>query len=115
MVKLTHAFAGLVASVLLTGCIPFDQDAKVEEAKAIGAACAQLSQSLEACYAKTKLPKSAVLAGWRSMQDYLVERAASGAPLNAPAEAPQSAAPAATPASEATPAEPEPDPETAAD
>nr|WP_225433249.1 hypothetical protein [Thauera sedimentorum] len=44
------------------------------EGRAIGSACRQTGRSLEDCYAlNPKAPKSAVFAGWREMNDYMME------------------------------------------
>ena len=44
------------------------------EGKAIGGACRQTGRSVEDCYAlNPKAPKAAVFAGWREMNDYMIE------------------------------------------
>ncbi|WP_114649746.1 hypothetical protein [Pseudothauera hydrothermalis] len=44
------------------------------EGRAIGGACRQTGRSLEDCYAlNPKAPKAAVFAGWREMNDYMME------------------------------------------
>lgn len=44
------------------------------EARAIGGACRQTGRSLEDCYTlNPDAPKSAVFAGWREMNDYMME------------------------------------------
>ena len=44
------------------------------EGKAVGGACRQTGRSLEDCYAlNPKARKSAVFAGWREMNDYMMQ------------------------------------------
>lgn len=70
---------------LLTGCemvyelleIPDPQKVAVQaeaEGKAIGSACRQGGRSIEDCYQVNPTAlKSAVFAGWREMNDYMIE------------------------------------------
>lgn len=53
-----------------------NKEAAMQEAegKAIGGACRQTGRSVEDCYAlNPKAPKAAVFAGWREMNDYMIE------------------------------------------
>ena len=52
-----------------------DQTAAREaEGKAIGGACRHAGRALEDCYAyNPAMPKAAVFAGWKAMNDYMVE------------------------------------------
>jgi hypothetical protein len=44
------------------------------EGKAIGSACRQTGRSLEDCYAlNAKVQKAAIFAGWREMNDYMMQ------------------------------------------
>lgn len=44
------------------------------EGKAIGSACRQTGRSLEDCYAlNVKVQKAAIFAGWREMNDYMMQ------------------------------------------
>lgn len=67
--------------VLLSGCDQLgiesasQQAARREaEGKAIGAGCRHAARSIEVCYAQNRrADKAAVFAGWREMNDYMVE------------------------------------------
>lgn len=54
---------------------PAREAAKIEaEGQAIGSACRQTGRSIEDCYVlNPDAPKAAVFAGWRSMNDYMME------------------------------------------
>lgn len=70
---------------VLVGCDPLYQAldipnpekevAQLEtEARAIGGACRQSGRSLEDCYwLNPEAPKAAVFAGWREMNDYMIQ------------------------------------------
>lgn len=71
------------------------------EGKAVGGACRQTGRSVEDCYAlNPKAPKAAVFAGWREMNDYMIENnletvpSVFANPVPTPAAASASAAPA---------------------
>lgn len=85
-----------------------NKEAAMQEAegKAIGGACRQTGRSVEDCYAlNPKAPKAAVFAGWREMNDYMIENnlqtvpSVFANPVPAANAAPQS--PNASPAPEA--------------
>lgn len=69
------------AAALLAGCdqLGLDTPAKVAERRtaeghAIGAACRHAARAIEDCYAlNRKADKSAIYAGWREMNDYMLE------------------------------------------
>ncbi len=71
----------ILSSMLLTGCdqlserAGFPDPAKIEaEGKAIGGACRHAGRGLEDCYRLNKeASKSAVYAGWKEMNEYMVK------------------------------------------
>jgi len=81
---------------VLSGCeelgIPDPQkeaERKQAEGEAIGSACRQSGRALEDCFGRNpKASKSAVFAGWRSMNDYMRENNMSDAPPPTMPEAP---------------------------
>jgi len=81
IMKTRLALLCAVLTIALTGCeelgIP---DAKKEaerkqaEGEAIGSACRQTGRALEDCFDRNpKASKAAIFAGWRSMNDYMME------------------------------------------
>jgi hypothetical protein len=74
-------FAIIIACMLLAGCdqlserAGFPDPAKIEaEGKAIGGACRHAGRGLEDCYRLNKeASKSAVYAGWKEMNEYMVK------------------------------------------
>jgi len=54
---------------------PAKKEARLEpDGKAVGSACRQSGRAIEDCYAiYTWLPKSAIFAGWREMDEYMRE------------------------------------------
>lgn len=76
--------APLLALLLLTGCEqvnqrlgledPAKKEARMEaEGKAVGSGCRQSGRAIEDCYSLYNwLPKAAVFAGWREMNDYML-------------------------------------------
>ncbi|AWI81837.1 MAG: hypothetical protein CVU19_13145 [Betaproteobacteria bacterium HGW-Betaproteobacteria-13] len=75
------------------------------EGQAIGSACRHAGRSLEDCYIlNPSAQKAAVFAGWRSMNDYMMENKLEVVPSQLQTKAttapePAAAAPAGTPAS----------------
>jgi hypothetical protein len=69
------------AVLLLTGCDMLGIESasataarKESEGKAIGGACRHAGRAIEDCYAlNRKADKAAVFAGWREMNDYMLE------------------------------------------
>jgi len=52
-----------------------DGKAVEAEGKAVGAACRHAGRALEDCYQiNSKVPKAAVFAGWKEMNDYMTEQ-----------------------------------------
>ncbi|NMG76266.1 hypothetical protein [Aromatoleum diolicum] len=88
------------------------------DGKAIGSACRHAGRSLEDCYAlNAKAQKAAVFAGWREMNDYMMQNNLPTVPslIQSPVQATQTAqsateaSPAATePSNTASPAEQRP-------
>ncbi len=76
-----NQFAIIVACMLLAGCdqiserAGFPDPARIEaEGKAIGGACRHAGRGLEDCYRLNKeASKSAVYAGWKEMNEYMVK------------------------------------------
>lgn len=69
------------------------------DGKAIGSACRHAGRSLEDCYAlNAKAQKAAVFAGWREMNDYMMQNNLQTVPslIHNPTPATQAAAPSAT-------------------
>ncbi len=71
----------LLAVLAVLSCTACDQlgiaSSKSSEAEgnAVGAACRQAGRALEDCYQiNPQASKSAVFAGWRSMNDYMIEQ-----------------------------------------
>ncbi len=106
------AFAALLP--LLAGCEqlgellelpnPAKDAAQTEaEGRAIGGACRHAGRSLEDCYIlNPEAPKAAVFAGWREMNDYMMEHKIESVPSLLPhlppaAKSAEPAAAAATP------------------
>ena len=77
------------------------------EGKAVGGACRHAGRSLEDCYAlNVKAQKAAIFAGWREMNDYMMQNNLPTVPSQvahpqAPAPAPAAAHPAAGGATDA--------------
>ncbi|MBV2263826.1 MAG: hypothetical protein KUL79_09730 [Thauera sp.] len=73
---------------------------KVEaEGRAVGSACRHAGRSLEDCYAlNPAASKAAVFAGWRDMNDYMMEHKLEVVPSQLVQGAPPAAARAAAPA-----------------
>lgn len=81
----TPILFSLMALALLTGCEqvqqqlgledPAKKEARAEgEGKAVGGACRQSGRAIEDCYSiYSWLPKAAVFAGWRDMDEYMRE------------------------------------------
>ncbi len=75
----------LTSAFMLSGCdmllealeIPNpakEQAQQITEGKAVGSACRHAGRSLEDCYLlNPESPKSAIFAGWREMNDYMLE------------------------------------------
>jgi hypothetical protein len=71
----------LTLAALLTGCDMLGIESasvtaarKESEGKAIGGACRHAGRAIEDCYAlNRKADKAAVFAGWREMNDYMLE------------------------------------------
>lgn len=78
------------------------------EGKAIGGACRQTGRPVEDCYAlNAKAPKAAVFAGWREMNDYMMQHNLQATPsqmANPASPQPGGATGAAAPEQAATPA-----------
>lgn len=53
---------------------PVAKDAKIDgEGRAVGSGCRQSGRAIEDCYAiYDRLPKAAIFAGWREMNDYMI-------------------------------------------
>lgn len=76
--------ASLLAAGLLAGCDqvnqrlgledPAKKEARLEaEGKAVGSGCRQSGRAIEDCYSLYQwLPKAAIFAGWREMNDYML-------------------------------------------
>lgn len=69
-----------------------EQAAKEAEGRAVGSACRHAGRSLEDCYAlNPSSEKAAVFAGWRDMNDYMMEHKLDTVPSVLVPEAPQAA------------------------
>ncbi len=79
--KLRTIFAAVLLAAAVSGCEelgipdPAKEAARAEaEGEAIGSACRHAGRALEDCYARSpKAEKSAIFAGWLSMNDYMTE------------------------------------------
>lgn len=102
MIKLTSLL--ILALLTLSGCDqvaqkmgmedPAKKEARLEpDGKAVGSGCRQSGRAIEDCYAiYSWLPKSAVFAGWREMDEYMREnKLETIAPQLPPPEGPGSA------------------------
>lgn len=111
------AFAALLA--LLAGCdqlgelLELPNPAQAEaEGRAVGGACRHAGRSLEDCYIlNPEAPKASVFAGWREMNDYMMEHNIESVPsllphLPPPAKGSEVATPAPAAAPTAAPALP---------
>ncbi len=74
-------FAPMLLAAALSGCEPLgipdpakEAERAQAEGEAIGSACRHAGRALEDCYARNpEAEKSAVFAGWLSMNDYMTE------------------------------------------
>ena len=109
IMKKTGFLVALVALPLLGGCDAFsdllgipdparEAAAAVADGEAIGSACRQSGRSIEDCYTMNpEAQKAAVFNGWRSMNDYMMERNLKETPSQLPPPAPKSATPEVAP------------------
>jgi len=102
----------LLAALALTGCerLGLEDPAKVAasaeaEGKAIGASCRNAGRGLEDCYQRNpKAIKAAIFAGWKDMNDYMVQNKIEvilPPPPPPPPPSPKAEEPAADPADKA--------------
>lgn len=97
-----RVLAPALAMLLLAGCDqvnqrlgledPVKKEARLEaEGKAVGSGCRQSGRAIEDCYSLYNwLPKAAIFAGWREMNDYmLANKLAEVEPKLPPATAPE--------------------------
>lgn len=93
--RLPPLLATLSLCLLLTACeelgisLPGQNSAQQEaEGKAIGSACRHAGRAIEDCYTlNPDMPKAAIFAGWKEMNDYMVEnKIAEVAPVLPPPE-----------------------------
>lgn len=98
----TRLLAPALAILLLAGCDqvnqrlgledPAKKEARLEaEGKAVGSGCRQSGRAIEDCYSLYNwLPKAAIFAGWREMNDYmLANKLTEVEPKLPPASAPE--------------------------